>query len=517
MKIPESFRRQAPMLALSLALPMLWLTALRLCVLDGGENCYDAYYHAAMADAGPGKFLSRTMPSMTMSVWETQFSDKEALYHMALWAMRKGGLALGLDGAPPFHIPALAFSTALVAAFIFALRRCGVHDTLLPSIALVVASPFFTNRLLMLRPHVLSMTIMLLSIPAFAKASGKKGYALLFAIGLLYSWSYSNPHFILLPAACFFAARLGEGFAKAAAPGLCALGGVIAGLILHPQFPNTLANWKIQCVDVALNSLLPGATPIKGSVEMGAPGGLWLAGNTLVYGLFAFSLALSVSVRMRDGLDSLSKSSQAVFAASALAVAGTMFNIRVMEYACPLSVFAAALLVADLRRLPAPPRGFDFSGRARLWTATLLVLAALAGAAIHSGMKRSLVAPCGDFAQWIRGSGIPAGETLANITWSDFTILYFPLPDYRYLCGLDPMFAYSRFPERFSKLESFRLLDSWMEPAELAKATGARYAFVHEREWILGRSMKLRGYKAVYEGKDGWLFALDPKRSEAGK
>ena len=44
MKIPESFKRHASMLAL--ALPMVWLAALRLCVLDGGESCYDAYYHA---------------------------------------------------------------------------------------------------------------------------------------------------------------------------------------------------------------------------------------------------------------------------------------------------------------------------------------------------------------------------------------------------------------------------------------------------------------------------------------
>jgi hypothetical protein len=70
--------------ALSLLLPLLWLAFLRLWAMPYGENCYDGYYHVAMAEAGPEAIFSKSFPSMTMSVWENSFSDKEALYHLFL-------------------------------------------------------------------------------------------------------------------------------------------------------------------------------------------------------------------------------------------------------------------------------------------------------------------------------------------------------------------------------------------------------------------------------------------------
>jgi len=496
-------------LLLSLLLPMLWLAALRVFSFSGGENCCDAYYHVAMADAGPGAILSKSFPAMTMSVWENSFSDKEALFHLSLGALRWIQRLAGFETGPPFHFPGLAFDFLLVACFVFSLRALGVRDTWLPALALVMMSPFFTNRILMLRPHVLSIALILASLPVFACAKGRKGALLSFALGALYSWSYSNPHFLLLPAACLFAARLPEdGFKKAAMPGFFAGLGVLAAQIVHPQFPNTVVNWKIQCVDVVMHALRPEAYPIRSPAELTPPDGVWAFWNLLLYALFAFNLSLALAVRAKGSIRSFSPAAQGVFACSAIAVAGTLFGIRALEYGLPLSIMAAALMVKELPSLPSIPKGFSFSRAAKLELLAVLLLAAMAGAWIQLSIRDMMVKPPTAFASWMRSSGIKPGSTIANLSWSDFTVLYYSLPDYRYLCGLDPMFAFERFPERFTKIERFRTLDAWLPPASLAEASGASCAYVGPLEEILAGSMKARGYKTLYKGRDGWLFEL---------
>ncbi len=501
-------------LGLSLLLPLLWLAFLRIVLMPGGENCFDAYYHISMADAGPSAIFSKSFPSMTMSVWETSFSDKEALFHLALWGIRSLQSALGLPMGYPFHFAALIFDAILICVFVLSLRALGVRSTLLPALALVTISPFFANRLLMLRPHVASIILMCAAIPLYAKAKGRWGLFASLAMGMVYSWTYSNPHFILFPAVCMGAARFKEEGFKAALPSVFAGLGVLLAQVIHPQFPNTVINWYIQCVDVVMHSLFPASYPISSPDELKSADVLWAIGNILVYGVFAFNLCLFLAIRARDGLKAIPPAVQGLFAASAIAVAGSLFGIRAMEYGCPFTLMSCATLIGVLNSLPEPLKGFQFSKRAKLEVCAVLIVAAGAGCIMRTG--GFLAAPPEGLVAWAAKSGaLPPGTKIANLAWSDFPILNYALPGRRYLCGLDPMFAFRRYPERFTAIEQFRMLETWLPPERLAWASESEYAYIRKRDCLLGPAMEIGGYDCVYKGPDGWLFKLPKAPSGA--
>ena len=494
-------------LLLSVLLPLLWLAFLRIVLMTGGENCFDAYYHISMADAGPSAIFAKTFPSMTMSVWEDSFSDKEALFHVALWGIRHLQSALGLPMGHPFNFAALLIDAILLFVFVLSLRAMGVRSTLIPALALVMISPFFANRMLMLRPHVFSIILMCAAIPLYAKARGRWGLLASLAMGLVYSWSYSNPHFILFPAVCLGAARFKEEGFKAALPAVFTGIGVLLAQVIHPQFPNTVINWYIQCVDVVMHSLFPASYPISGPDELKSADLLWAIGNVLVYGVFAFNLCLFLAIRAKHGLKAIPPAVQGLFAASAIAIAGSLFGIRAMEYGCPFTIMSCATLLLVAKGLPEPLKGFQFSGKVKLELYAVLLLVAVAGGIMRTG--GFLASPPEGLAAWAAKTGsLPPGTKVANLAWSDFTILHYSLPQCRYLCGLDPMFAFRRYPERFTAIERFRMLEVWLTPQELAKASGSEYAFIRKRDSVLGPSMELGGYDCVYKGPDGWLFKL---------
>lgn len=494
-------------LILSILLPLLWLAFLRIVLMPGGENCFDAYYHISMADAGPSAIFSKTFPSMTMSVWEDSFSDKEALFHVALWGIRNLQSALGLPMGHPFNFAALLFDAVLLLVFVLSLRAFGVRSTLLPALALVMISPFFTNRLLMLRPHVASIILMCAALPLYARAKGRWWLLASLGMGMLYSWTYSNPHFILFPAVCMGAARFKEEGFKAGLPTLFTGLGVMLAQVAHPQFPNTVVNWYIQCVDVVMHSLAPASYPISGPDELKSADFLWAVGNVLVYGLFAFNLCLALAIRARHGEKALPPAVQGLFAASAVAVAGSLFGIRAMEYGCPFTIMSCATLLVVMKSLPEPLTGFQFSKKIMMELYAVLLLAAVAGCIMRTG--GFLAAPPEGLAAWAAKTGaLPPGTKVANLAWSDFTVLHYSLPQCRYLCGLDPMFGFRRNPEAFTAIERFRLLETWLTPQELAKVSGSEFAYVRRRDAVLGPSMELGGYECVYKGDDGWLFKL---------
>ncbi len=501
--------------ALAVALPLLWLIFLRVGLMPVGESCFDPYYHVYMADAGPKTIFAKSFPATTMSLWEHSFSDKEALYHLALSAIRKTQAALGMELGWPFHFPALLFDAFALASFVAALRLFGVgwRALLFASTAFVLLSPAFTMRLLLLRPHVVSIALLCLAFPLFAQAKGRLGWTLCFAFGALYSWTYSNPHFALLPAFCMGLARLrGEGWRNAFAPALLCGAGALFAQIAHPQFPNTVYNWWVQCVDVIANELRQGRAPIAAPEELLAPKTLWFLANAGLYLLFAFDLALVLTLRLKRGLDAIPVVAQGLFAASAIAIAGTFFSARAIEYALPFTLMSCATLGLCLKASPeAVPKSFRLSRAGLLATLGALAILAAFEATMLAGGGR--ITPPAGLAKWAAKTGaLPPGTKIANIAWSDFPTLNYALPGRRYLCGLDPMFAYRRFPERFLKIEKFRVLDLWLSPAELAEASDSAFAFVRKRDSLLAKSMLLGGYEAAYKGPDGWLFKL-PKRN----
>ena len=102
---------------------------------------------------------------------------------------------------------------------------------------------------------------------------------------------------------------------------------------------------------------------------------------------------------------------------------------------------------------------------------------------------------------------------VANLAWSDFPVLFYSAPQFRYLMGIDPFFAYHRMPERVTRLERFRTGQLRLSPSELAELCGAQLAFISTYGASLSKQMYEDGYFILYQGPDGWLFDLTRTRA----
>ena len=478
-------------------------------VCKSGENGMDSYYHAAMAELGPRYFTAKKLPHLTMSAWTDRFSDKELGYHLLLWGIFRGKAALGGPVEPPFHFPAMVMVLLLFATFIIVCYGFRIKPLWLYSLLLAVASPWFANRILMLRPQILGIMLVILGCLVFARVKSYRHLWAPAAVGFLMAWSYSNPHFLLLPAVAF---GIGIGIKRPLLGVLLAvstLAGIVLGFIIHPQFPNTFINWKIQCFDV-YREMLFGNSPVVVGDEL-YQGGAYLILISFGFLLPAIANPALFCIILRTRNWRIRKLPAPVIAMLLLALAtalGVLLRARMLEYAVPVNLLALGIFHNYLRRRKLLPEFFA-SLKAAIPAAAIIIALAVYGLLLFALNPSNVkYQPLYQFAEWTRTHNIPRGTVIANVCWSDFPTLLYSVPSYRFLYGLDPMFGYFHSPEKVAKIEQFRTGKINLTPAQLRKIVDTRLVFVSIRGWQLAKHLASQGYKIIYQGNDGWLFLL---------
>ena len=506
----------------AIVIPLVLLGMVR-CRGFRAENSVDAYYHVALADLGPKYYTARKIPQLTMSVWKDRFSDKELGYHLLLTAVRGSARNVGLSETPPFNLDALFFDFLLLTAFVFACAAFGTRprDLVFLSTALVVATPFFTDRLLMLRPHNLSIALMITACAVFHKLRGSRALSIAaVALGLVSAWCYSNPHFLLLPAAAFALPDwLRRGGLRPFAPVLAIVAGIIVGYTLHPQFPNTFLNWKIQCVDVPWQALTGGRIIALGT-EFDKPGAVWFLKNAVSLMVFISNALLFARIAEKvdgesrlDTVRQMDPTALAMFAAATVAICATTLGMRAMEYAWPFVLLSLAANIAALKRdgleFPRPFAGGRFPAAVKI----LVAVAACAFIVFQTEnyARKTGMPPIADFAAYMARSGIPPGTVIANLAWSDYPFLIYSCPEYKYMSGMDPMFSYAFDPVKTLRLEKFRRGKLKLTPTELEDVVGAKYLFLRKMYSVYARKIRMFPCVTLYEGADGWLFKINGK------
>jgi hypothetical protein len=491
-------------------MPVVYLGALRISSLTSGENSADAYYHVAVGERYPAAGMWRTMPATTLSVWHEHFYDKEWGFHAFLGVTQRVAALFGQSG-PPFHVSSIATLLLLFGVVAAALYRWRVAAPWLVTGAFVVCTVEFVNRALMVRPHLFGMLLLVAASVVLAATTRRRWYWPLL-LGLAAVYVYSNPHFVLLPALAFALVRLRQDWRLAAMIALLPVAGLLLGLTLHPQFPNTYVLWKIQGVDV-VRQIVFGRMPVVLGDEMIAPGSDWLRRSALVFAVAAHNLVLAAVAWRAHGRAALRPESVAVVGMGLLAAAGMLLSQRALEYALPFGLIGAGLLWRDL----ATARAWNWQTALPRRLAAAATLALLAGVAIAYPQQRlylqaQAAPPYPDLALWLRAN-LPPDTVIGNVNWSDFPRLYYSAPDYRYLFGLDPMFGYHVDPEGIAKLEAFRTGEQALSPAELQAIIHTRWVFVSRYNEALAHDLLARGWSVRYAGADGMLFDLTPGES----
>lgn len=490
---------------MAVLLPLIFLAILRCSTLSSGEPCVDAYYHIALADTGPSFFMGRVFPHMTMSTWENNFSDKELVYHLILSGLRSWSGFLGFSTEAPFNFPTLFFACILLCAFVYTVFKFQIKHIWLYSLLLVCISPGFTSRILMLRPHLLGITLFIMAAYLSSKVKKVNEAYSLFILGFIAAWSYSNPHFILVPILAFaFFTFTGSKKLALAMPSIATVG-IFAGLLIHPQFPNTFLSLEI-CINILFETLKTDKFIYTGD-ELKSISLSWIKENIIFILLFSFNILSFSLILTKNKLKNIPVPLKSVFLISLITCAGTILSARTIEYACPFTIITTGLIITEMQ---VHNDAYAFRKKA-IYLIALMILSGLIYTSIlyfNAFRNRTFNVPV-KFAKWIEKSNIPAGTVIANLCWSDFPALYYALPQYRYLVGLDPMFAYKKNPEAIKKLESFRTGGSRMSPAELAALTKARFAYVSVHGWQLARDMHKAGYRLIYQDEESYFFILN--------
>lgn len=497
---------------LAVVLPFLFLCWVRIeAAKPRAELETDSYYHVMMADLFPEACVAKTFPHLTLSIWKEHFYDKELAFHMILSVIRRYAQMTGLNLSPPFHLPALLFGLLTVSAFFIVACLLRIPRVYLFVWLFVAISPFFTYRLLMLRPHHLALIFMLIYCLFLCRMSGAKGAWKSFFFGFAAAYCYSQPHFLLLPAVVFACLRWKENPRLLYVLPLCLVAGIAAGFTLHPQFPNTFIVWKVQSIDVIFQSLL-GHVHVYTGMELHPPDEKILLEGLGVYLLAAANGYGLYRLWKECGHAKLPVETKLFFILQLVTILGTFISRRAMEYACPFTVLATGLVVRDW----ADAGLFDDWAKKRLKLVKNTLTAAAAVLLVVSGMFgirniRNWEYPeLHGFASWV-GKTIPDGTVIANLVWGDFGMLFYSAPQFKYLMGLDPMFGYAYAPERVEKLERFRTGQLVMTPLEVSELTGSRFAFVPRRASPLAKLLIQNGFAVVYRSDDGWLFDLRPE------
>lgn len=502
-------QQQIILLAISIVIAFSFLSYRRFASLKSGEELgVDVFYHVKMADGGPLFCLQRTFPHTDLSIWKTRFYDKELAFHLVLSIIRHWQHFLGLNPDPPFHFPALAILLLNLIIISWIAFRFDPKYAYLWPLLYVFISPGFANRLLMLRPHHMAIILLVLAGYCFPKVISKKQLWIPASFAVLFVYTYSNPHFILIPAFIWALFLAGKKDYKLGwwVMGMTLLGLVLA-MLIHPQSPNTFVLWKVQCIDVPLEIVF-GGIDLGIGPELKSPSTAWLLFNIGIFLLGTINLAAFITFCRWFSWSKTGIYTRYFLCLQTLFIPGLFFSIRPIEYAVPFAVLSTALLWRDFQKQEEITLRLRRTVLAVIMAIVVLPILAFPWTFMLQLQPSRYFA---EYREWAR-ENLPPGTLVANIGWGDFTRLFYSAPHCRYLVALDPMFAYAANPETTMKMRQFHKGVYIIYPGEMKKITGADFAFIglaDESEKRRADAMiKKLGYRPVYIGRDGCLFDL---------
>ena len=391
----------------------------------------DGYLHIRMAE-----FLRDLGPRYNFhwarfSTFNGNFADKDFLYHVILI---------------PFTFFKNIFSGVKIAAFIFAcllflgfyhILRKYVDKTILPFLILCF---FFSSHFLQAisspRPLTIVILINLLAVHLIIN----KKYAWLFLTALCYSLIHVTSPLIILYA--FIIEIIRHFDKKEIYPKTILLSflGVLAGFLVHPNFPNNFLVFY-------LNSILVPIYTIKtGVLELGAE---FFPLNTREYLLQYPVIIIGLISILYMAISKMPKPrfETKVF----LVLAAIFFTLsftcqRYLSHGYLIMLMAFACYVSDSLK---PKNSF---GKITLAAASLLIILlsvnSFNGVRYNALVARVINGHYEAAGRWME-KNIPKGELIFHANWSDSQYFIGLNPKDDYFVTLDPVYMYNKNPELY--------------------------------------------------------------------
>lgn len=436
--IPKSHWKKVIAIFLIFSIVFLGLQWLR-------EGLYgvDGFYHIKRA------YLLRTerylgdMSWMQFTVIKDRSLDIAFLFWVLLIPFTLGNLIWGAKLAVAF------FGGIFFALFFVLLLRFKIKHCFWWLLLLLFASPSFIFMLNLARPHILAVSLVLLTLLFVIKHR----YLPLFLLGLFYTLAY-EVFFVYL--VIVFSFVIGEIiFLKKfnLKLALASIGGILSGLLLHP-YPYDYLWFVFNTLFRIPYYRFSGRLVLLGSGLHGAPAHTFLASIPF---FLMFSFILIIFLPQRKKFLILPRGKKIIlFSLSLLFVfflASTFVSSMLIYYLIPLGILLFALVFQDFFSYQ------DFKPLIKLLKKDIIFKVALVfliliwifdfGLMVIKAVKSSTYFfhyQAG--AEWL-SQNTPARSIVFQSNWDSFPALFFYNHHNYYLVGLDPSVMYQYDPNLF--------------------------------------------------------------------
>lgn len=390
-------------------------------------NDADTAYHAVVGELIRKHGFLRSFPWTPMSWLADRYADKELLFHLLFVPLT------GLGWVTASKIVGTIAGAALLVSSYLVLRAEEVRFAALWALLPLAVSSAFLYRFVLVRPHLLSISLSILVL----WAASRRRLLVVAAAALVYPWAYVAWMMPLGLAAVAEVARAASGERPGWKPTAVAAAALVVGVAVHPNAANLLQFTWLQLGGALVTNAWGGQQGLQMGTEFDPFSfAQWTELLLLATGMCIGALVVAWRARR-------SSSTPVAFALAALLFGlATARTARFTEYFVPFSVLALALALRTLER-----------PRIRFAPFLLAAVALLYQGREEAGLLARLREWPNRVPSYIASAmqqAIPPGAQVFTCEWGLTGHLMRALPDRRFLVALDPTFFRAKDPELYA-------------------------------------------------------------------
>lgn len=484
----------------------------------------DSFYHLKISEMMIKKRQAVVdFPWLQFTILKDAYVDHHLLYHIFLIPFI---LLFGSIVGIKFATVILAAST--IVLFYILLRSFHIRYAEFFALLLLFTSSFSFRIALSKAPSVGFLFL----VGGFFLLARQK-YKLLILLSFFYVWSYGGFMLLLILALIFSAITVADCFLKkkkmpqwregvALLKPVLAVGvGIIAGLLIHPSFPQHLRFYWNQIIQIGLVNY---QNVIGVGAEWYPTGVATLLGSLLlVNSVVLIAVVIFVVTWRRQPV--LPKVALAMFI---IFFFFTLKSRRYVEYYVPWGYIFAAFTLHASGMLDYAQRLItkNIRGLARDWfsrtVAITIVAYALfmipglaaseAGRLYRSFRSDSPVDQFASAGAWLREHS-NQGDIVFHDDWDNFPALFYNVAKVRYIVGLDPTFMYNYNPDLYWQWARITKGEQTENLLEIIQGEfKARFVIIDSDHSAMRANIEQDGrFKLVYEDKEVSIFRVPRK------
>lgn len=480
----------------------------------------DSFYHIGMSRLIPEQGVISTFPWLQFSVLKDSYTNQHFLYHLFLTPFTHW--MNPIQGA---KLAQVILNTGFIVLFYWLLRRMRVPGAFWFALLLMVTAPFMF-RLNLVKAPVVSLLFLFFGLYCLFRYK----YLALFFTAFGYVWAYGG--FLLLPvfsAVYALISVLTDWFrrgniqpfsvvarnSKEIRMFFVATAGMLAGVLINPQFPQNIIFYWRQLVAIG----------IVNYQDIISVGGEWYPYNPVQLGADALLVTMLIVIALAVLITNWRRPSRQQLLVTAIFIfflAFTLKSRRYVEYYIPAAVLWIALTIRHYAGEMTPARIWRlFHAAARQYKVVVVVMAAYILIMVpmivikdmrklhqdyQAGISINRFAGAG---AWLARNALP-GETVFHSSWDEFPILFYRSPQAYYISGLDPTFSYEYDRELWNTIVDITTGKQRTGVYEAIRDTfQARYVFVEGNHTAMDRVIEQTdGFYRVYQDDEAAIYGV---------